>query len=78
MSITAKGGVADAAVPLDFGCYLLCWADTLAAGEVPISEVEEALSAQLLSEKQAEHWKSIQAQWREEAQVTIDEELITY
>jgi len=78
MSIETVGGVADTAVPLEFGCYLLCWADTLSKGTVDISEVSDALSSQLLSEKQSENWKTIQAQWREDAEVTIDESLITY
>ena len=72
------GGVADTEVPLDFGCYLLCWADTLSEGTVDISEVSDALSAQILREKQNENWKTAQAQWRAEAEITIDETLIAY
>ena len=78
MSIDTIGGVADTEVPLDFGCYLLCWADTLSEGTVDISEVSDALSAQILREKQNENWKTAQAQWRAEAEITIDEALIAY
>ncbi len=78
MSIETVGGTADREVPLDYGCYLLCWADTLSKGTVPIDDVADDLSAQLLLEKQNENWKTMQAQWREEADISIDESLITY
>lgn len=78
MSIETLGAVADSLVPLNYGYYLLCWADTLEKGVIPISEVEEALAGQLLTERQNANWQTVQAQWREEAQITINEELITY
>ena len=41
-------------------------------------DVKEALFQQILKEKQNKNWESVQAAWRKEAKITINEELITY
>ena len=78
MSIAEEGGVAAAPVALQYGYELLSWADTLTPGAVPIADVQSALRAQLIGQAQDEHWKSLQAVWRAEADVSVNIDLITY
>lgn len=78
MSIAKEGDAAAEPVALQYGYELLSWADTLAPGAVPFADVQSALCAQLTGQAQDEHWKSLQAVWRAEADVSVNEDLITY
>lgn len=78
MQIPAEGSAAAQPIAQNYGYTLLYWADTLAPGAISLYDVEEALAEQLLREARNENWKNVQAQWREQAEVFIDEALITY
>lgn len=78
MQIPAEGAAAAQPLAQNYGYTLLYWADTLAPGEISLYDVEEAISAQLLTQARDENWKTVQAQWRAEAEVQINESLITY
>ena len=78
MGIPEEGGLADALLPADYGCTLLCWEKSLPAGQIPLEEVREVLSSQLEKEREGEYWKLIRQQWLEEADVTIFEELLAF
>ena len=78
MNIPVEGGLADTLIPVDYGCTLLCWEKTLAAGDVPLDQVRDLLSDQLTKEAESEHWKNLRQQWLEEAEITIYEELLSY
>ena len=78
MNIPMEGGLADTLLPVDYGCTLLCWEKTLAAGEIPLDQVRDQLSEQLTKEAESEHWQNLRQQWLEEAEITIYEELLSY
>ena len=78
MNIPVEGGLAETLLPVDYGCTLLCWEKTLAAGEIPLDQVRAVLSEQLTKEAESEHWKNLRQQWLEEAEITIYEELLSY
>ena len=78
MNIPMEGGLAENLLPVDYGCTLLCWEKTLAAGEIPLDQVRAVLSEQLTKEAESEHWKNLRQQWLEEAEITIYEELLSY
>lgn len=78
MSIPAEGKLSESQIQQDYSYTLLYWADTLNAGEVPLEEVYDQLYQQLLEEQQDLYWSETQARWYEEAEITIDESLISY
>lgn len=78
MNIDAEGGLAKKLVATNNGYMLLYWGSTLAPGIVPLESVCDRLSEQLQKEKCDENWKAVQALWREEAEITIVTDLITY
>lgn len=78
ISIPSEGMLSESYTQQDYGYTLLYWGDTLAAGEVPLEEVYDALYGQLLEEQQDQYWSEIQTQWYEEAEITVDESLISY
>lgn len=78
MNIPVEGGLADTLLPVDYGCTLLCWEKTLAAGEVPLDQVRDQLTEQLTREAESAHWQNLRQQWLEEAEITIYEELLSY
>lgn len=78
MNIPVEGGLADTLLPVDYGCTLLCWEKTLAAGEVPLDQVRDQLTGQLEKEAESAHWQNLRQQWLEEAEITIYEELLSY
>lgn len=78
MSIPAEGMLSEGYTQQEYGYTLLYWGETLTAGEVPLEEVYDQLYQQLLKEQQDRYWSEIQARWYEEAEITIDESLISY
>ena len=78
MNIPVEGGLADTLLSVDYGCTLLCWEKTLAAGEVPLDQVRDQLTGQLAKEAESAHWQNLRQQWLEEAEITIYEELLSY
>lgn len=78
MNIDAEGSLAKKFVATNNGYMLLYWGSTLEPGVVPFETVCEQLSEQLQKEKCDENWKAVQALWREEAEITIVTDLITY
>lgn len=78
MSIGSEGEVAAEPVALQYGYSLLFWADTLKPGVIALDEVRDTLREQLNTKARDEHWKQAQALWREQAEVTVDESLISY
>ena len=78
MSIAKKGDVANSIIELETGCKLLYWADSMSAGVVPIAQLHDDIADMIFQEEKNENWKMVQALWRQEAQVTIQTDLITY
>ena len=78
MNIDAEGSLAKKLVATNNGYMLLYWGSTLEPGIVSFETVRGQLSEQLLKKKCDENWKAVQAVWREEAEITIVTDLITY
>lgn len=78
MNIDAEGSLAKKLVATNNGYMLLYWGSTLEPGIVPFETVRGQLSEQLQKKKCDENWKAVQAVWREEAEITIVTDLITY
>lgn len=78
MSIDAVGGLSAQAIAQNYGYKLLCWVRTLQPGTVPLVDVREDIASQLSTERRSECWKAAQERWRGEAEITVNQELITY
>lgn len=78
MSIDAVGGLSAQAIAQNYGYKLLCWVRTLQPGTVPLADVRESIASRLSAERRSECWKAAQERWRSEAEITINQELITY
>lgn len=77
-SIGEIGGAADTLIELDNGGTLLCWTGTLSPGPVPLEEAAGRIREEIAAEKRTAAWSAQQSSWRDEAEVVINEELLSY
>lgn len=78
LSLQQPGEIAWELVEQDSGGLLLCWADTLSPGPIPLREVEGTIREIIQDQRCAAAWSEAQNRWRQEAEVTVDQTLLSY
>lgn len=63
-------------VPVSYGYHILLYAGDLPAGAINFEEVRADIYASLLDSKQTEMFNALCEQWREELEISIDEEVL--
>lgn len=78
LSLQQPGEIAWELVEQDDGGLLLCWADTLSPGPIPLREVEGTIRGIIENQQRAAAWSEAQNRWWQEAEVTVDQTLLSY
>ena len=77
-SIPAEGRLAGEPVRQKYGYSLLYWDSSIPAGVISLQTAREQIRLDLMKKAENEHWKTLQDQWRAQADVTIYESVFSY